>query len=54
MDSLAKGQAERTNPDVEGRLCVSDAGQYKQDLEPYGFFNSYGHSYGRIDGSCGR
>jgi len=49
-------QAERTKPDeAAGCLCVSGTGRYKQDPESYGFFNSYGygHSYGRVDGSCG-
>jgi len=47
-------QAERNNPDgaVE-RLCVSETGRCKQDAESYGFFNGYGHSYVRVDGSCG-
>jgi len=47
-------QAERTKPDeAVGRLCVSETGRYNQDHESYGFFNGFGHSYGRADGSCG-
>jgi len=36
-----------------GHLFVSEAGRYRRDPESYGFFNGYGHSYGRADGSCG-
>ena len=54
MGSLAKGQAERTKPDeAVGSLCVSETGRCKQDPECYSFFNGYGHSYERVDGSYG-
>ena len=53
MDSFTIDQAERTKPDeAVGGLCVSGTGRYKQDPESYGFFNDYGHSYVRVDGSC--